>query len=305
MSVGGTERRGPEGGVRSPWSGRPAALLVLAAGLLLVVAVGTRGSPSGSVPVPSTAGIWETAFYALAGLMAGVGLVALPIALLLGRRRGGFYRKSTPRQLIALALTWLALLGGLFVYALLAHPAQVRLKPPPPLRSSTGGVTLPLPTAHAASGGPTVVLAVSLLVGIVLSVLVVLAPSALSHRRRADPPVAPQPEPPASLEMVDAAVEALGSEADPRRAVIAAYATMERLLDAAGSPRRAADAPTEHLERSLVHLGAAHSSARRLTDLFERARFSVHTIDEPVRQVAFEALAAVRRDLERPPEMAR
>jgi hypothetical protein len=100
------------------------------------------------------------------------------------------------------------------------------------------------------------------------------------------------------LGAVDAALEALDSDADPRRAVIAAYATMERLLGAAGSPRRAADAPTEHLERSLVLLGSGRSSARRLTELFERARFSVQAIDEQVRRSAVEALSAVRRDLE-------
>ena len=79
--------------------------------------------------------------------------------------------------------------------------------------------------------------------------------------------------------------------------MIAAYATMERLLAGAGSPRRPADAPTEHLERSLLLLGSGRASARRLTELFERARFSNQVIDEQVRRSAFEALAAVRRDL--------
>ena len=61
---------------------------------------------------------------------------------------------------------------------------------------------------------------------------------------------------------------------------------------------RLADAPTEHLERSLVLLGAGRSAARRLVELFQRARFSLQEIDEPVRQAALDALAAVRRDLE-------
>ena len=73
---------------------------------------------------------------------------------------------------------------------------------------------------------------------------------------------------------------------------------LERLLARAGSPRRAADAPTEHLARSLVLLGASQEAARRLTDLFQKARFSHHAIDEPVRQAAFEALSQVRHDLE-------
>ena len=54
---------------------------------------------------------------------------------------------------------------------------------------------------------------------------------------------------------------------------------------------------TTGLERSLLLLGSGRASARRLTELFERARFSNQVIDEQVRRSAFEALAAVRRDL--------
>jgi len=44
-----------------------------------------------------------------------------------------------------------------------------------------------------------------------------------------------------------------------------------------------------------VHVGRAH----RLTDLFERAKFSRHTIDQAMREEAVAALRAVRSDLMR------
>jgi hypothetical protein len=92
----------------------------------------------------------------------------------------------------------------------------------------------------------------------------------------------------------------LRSDPDVRRAIIAAYARMERALGAAGVPRRAAEAPFEYLERSLVELDASRDAAQRLTDLFERAKFSHHELGEPMRDEAIDALVAVRDDLRRP-----
>jgi hypothetical protein len=128
---------------------------------------------------------------------------------------------------------------------------------------------------------------------LVVGALVILAFVAVSRARRAqeEEDVAPED----ALEPVVAAgVEALESEQDPRRAVIQAYLAMERTLGEQGMPRRPAETPLEYLRRVLEELGAAAASARRLTSLFERAKFSRHTIDERMRQEALADLAELR-----------
>jgi hypothetical protein len=90
----------------------------------------------------------------------------------------------------------------------------------------------------------------------------------------------------------------LRAERDPRRAVIRAYSGMERTLGARGLPRHAYEAPFEYLERILSGVQASAHSVGRLTNLFERARFSEHTIDAQMKGEAIDALVALRGELE-------
>jgi Domain of unknown function (DUF4129) len=96
---------------------------------------------------------------------------------------------------------------------------------------------------------------------------------------------------------LDDSLDDLLAERDPRRAVIAAYARMERALGAAGVPRMPHEAPFEYVGRALRDLDVGERAVRRLTDLFERARFSTHEIDEPMRVEAIAALGRVRDEL--------
>jgi hypothetical protein len=89
----------------------------------------------------------------------------------------------------------------------------------------------------------------------------------------------------------------LFADGDPRHAVIAAYARMERALGAAGIPRAPHEAPFEYVDRVLLELEVGRRSVQRLTELYERARFSTHEIDEPMRAAAIGALAQVRDEL--------
>jgi len=97
--------------------------------------------------------------------------------------------------------------------------------------------------------------------------------------------------------MLDETLDDLERERDPRRAVIAAYARMERSLGAYGLPRRPWEAPLEYLGRVLTELTGSGTAARRLTALFERAKFSEHSIDAAMKQDAIAAVVAVRDDL--------
>jgi hypothetical protein len=103
---------------------------------------------------------------------------------------------------------------------------------------------------------------------------------------------------------VETTIDDLRREPDARRAVIAAYANMERVLAAHGLARRRHDAPREYLARVLGRLEVRESAIRTLTALFEYAKFSAHEIDSAMKDDAISALEAIRDDLRRSKELA-
>jgi hypothetical protein len=103
---------------------------------------------------------------------------------------------------------------------------------------------------------------------------------------------------------IETTIDDLRSERDPRRAVIAAYAVMERTLTAHGLARRRAETPMEYLGRILLDLNVRESAVRTLTELFEYAKFSRHEIDTVMKEQAIAALLAVRDDLQHGEELA-
>jgi hypothetical protein len=103
---------------------------------------------------------------------------------------------------------------------------------------------------------------------------------------------------------IETTIDDLRSERDARRAVIAAYALMERTLSAHGLARDRAEAPMEYLGRILRDLNVRDSAVRTLTELFEYAKFSRHEIDTVMKEQAIDALLAVRDDLQRGEELA-
>ena len=97
--------------------------------------------------------------------------------------------------------------------------------------------------------------------------------------------------------LLDDTLEDLHAERDPRKAIIGAYARMERLFATYGLPRRPNEAPMEYLDRTLGELRASASALRRLTALFQWAKFSHHEVDATMRSEAIEALTRVRDEL--------
>lgn len=97
--------------------------------------------------------------------------------------------------------------------------------------------------------------------------------------------------------VLDETLDDLRAEADPRRAVIAAYARLERALATQGFARRPSETPEELLSRLLGRLEVSDESIRRLTDLFERAKFSQHNVDSAMKDEAIAALQQVRDEL--------
>ncbi|MEP7105133.1 MAG: DUF4129 domain-containing protein, partial [Chloroflexota bacterium] len=98
-------------------------------------------------------------------------------------------------------------------------------------------------------------------------------------------------------EAVGDALDDLREDADPRRAVIQAYARMERVLAVHAVPRRPHETPEEFLVRALLELDIREPALRRLTELYEYARFSQHGVDDGMRSDALAALVAIREDL--------
>ena len=116
------------------------------------------------------------------------------------------------------------------------------------------------------------------------------------RKRAAREPLATTPAE-ALADVLAETLDDLRAESDPRRAVIAAYARMERALAAAGLPRHAAEAPEEYLERVLYEVELSRRAAGRLTALFAWARFSVHDVRPEMKDEAIETLEQVQQEL--------
>jgi NADH:ubiquinone oxidoreductase subunit 6 (subunit J) len=135
-----------------------------------------------------------------------------------------------------------------------------------------------------------------LVVGVlVVGIAAVGTVAAVRRRRRA---LAEAPVTEALSEVLAESLDDLESERDPRRAVIRAYAQMERVFAARGLPRRESEAPAEYLTRLLDAAGVSAHSIQRLTSLFARARFSTHEVDRGMKSEAIEALGGLRAEIE-------
>ncbi|HET7668254.1 MAG TPA: DUF4129 domain-containing protein [Mycobacterium sp.] len=85
---------------------------------------------------------------------------------------------------------------------------------------------------------------------------------------------------------------------EPREAIIACYAAMEReLTHVPGAAPLDCDTPSEVLARAVDRHALHATSATQLVELFEEARFSPHVMNEGHRDIAVEALRLVLAEL--------
>src|SRR5262245_19283209 len=133
----------------------------------------------------------------------------------------------------------------------------------------------------------------------IVAVLVLAAATAYVASVRRARPARDQSEPLAEelASALDDALDDLRAEADPRRAIIAAYARLERVLAANGIARHAFETSDEYLERVLHDLELRPEAIGRLTELFTQAKFSHHDVDSTMKDSAIEALEQVRDEL--------
>jgi hypothetical protein len=137
-----------------------------------------------------------------------------------------------------------------------------------------------------------------------IPVLVVLALAAagiaayvVASRRRRAPDAVEEHAAEQVADTLEDTLDDLRAEPDPRRAVIAAFARLERALTSSGLPRAPAETAEEYVARVLGRLDVDRQPVRALTDLFETAKFSQHEVDEAMREAAIAALVRIRDDL--------
>ena len=149
-----------------------------------------------------------------------------------------------------------------------------------------------------------------LIVGTVALLAMIVVGAVASARRRrvdasgivaADTPGSPSPAV-AAPALVRAAESGLAEVEDPdhepREAIIACYAAMERELSHfPGAIPQDFDTPTEVLARAVEHHALHIDTAVELVNLFEEARFSPHVMDESHRTSALRVLRLVLAEL--------
>jgi Domain of unknown function (DUF4129) len=269
--------------------------------LVSVVALASRGPLDGSAPVNASSA--RTPLSALFVLVAGAGLIGLG-AMTVVLRHGCRPRDGEPeRERTGLQVHWAWKLAAILIpfalgAALLAAAGLgVRILPAP-ARPVAALPTHRAVTTRAPGHGarsfelpswlPWTVLGILAVAALIGGWLILRRSRTLTDEPRRSPAV---------RAAVEAAISALDCTRDPRQAVIAAYAAMERTFAERDLGRRRPEAPREYLTRVLRASEAPADPAKTITGLFEEARFSTHPISENARGRTLAALSDLRGSL--------
>jgi hypothetical protein len=266
----------------------------LVAALLAVVGATARGplTTESRSADQTAAGIAVVPALVVLGAAVSAGLALLVLAGVPRRSEDEEQREMPPAPASLALRIAVVVVPILFVVALGAVAViAARHGDPRPRGTPSGLPALPADRSSPDSRGAW--MAAALVVGLALGAVAITALLLLDRRGRRAPGQS------RSLRAVRAAavedaLAALRAERDPRRAIIAAYARMERALADAGLGRRDPEAPREYLARVAGGLGDADRAATRLTALYEEARFSPHPLDGGMRAEAIAAFTALR-----------
>ena len=279
------------------------AALGIAVGLIGIVALASRST---SVPLAGALdprlGFRAVEVVGYVALFLGLALVPW-VFILRTRHRAqtrGLHRskqRTTPPAPAWAQAIGLVLLGGVAVaqvYVLLvilddilrAARAILDEQAADPGTAADGG------PSSLANGDPTT-LSVATLIVLAIAVVAVIF---VARWRRADEAFRDAIDPDREIrrQAAEMSLEAIAREPDPRRAIIAAYAAMERSLSRAGLGRIESEAPIEYLDRVLAGSTGADPEIRTVSHLFQVAKFSTHPVDEAMRSKAISALERIR-----------
>jgi hypothetical protein len=190
------------------------------------------------------------------------------------------------------------------------HGGTPSAPPPEPTTSQSAHATAPPPQQQHPQNNTGDMVGI-LLAAMVPMLLIIVAGSAIMARRRwkasmpstiVDDHIECPPAPERTESLVRAAELGLAEIGDlnrePREAIIACYATMEReLANVPGAAPQDFDTPTEVLVRAVEHHALHADHAVELVNLFEEARFSPHVMNERHREVAVQVLQLVLAEL--------
>lgn len=206
----------------------------------------------------------------------------------------------------AVIVAWLLLV---LVVSHLLSTHGVGQAPPPPATgaASPQNVNAPAPQRpHRQTGD---MFGILLAASVPTLLIIVTGTLVMSRRRRrgaaatvAGDPVETAVAPTRSESLARAAERGLAEMTDPsrepREAIIACYAAMEReLANVPGAVPQDFDTPTEVLARAVEHHALHADNAVQLVNLFAEARFSPHVMNEGHRDVAVRVLQLVLDEL--------
>jgi Domain of unknown function (DUF4129) len=306
-------------------TGRVAALVVL----MVIAAAALRGYLPGHEPAPRDQTMGSpAAFVAVVALLTvSIAIVALAVVVRLRDRRSGpasaghvstAFRGSGPRPTWR---TWLIGLGvlvaWLLIVALLARlggqhdigqlPTEPESSTPAP-GNGTDPPSQPAPDPPPPGTGPDVF---GYLAATTVALLLLLAAGTViaSHRQRrgayaystddsydhATPAAGPE----SLARAAEVGLAEIGDlSREPREAIIACYAAMEReLAHVPGAVPQDFDTPSEVLARAVEHHAMRADNATQLVELFAEARFSPHVMTERHREAAIRVLRLVLTEL--------
>ncbi|WP_197514575.1 DUF4129 domain-containing protein [Mycobacterium sp. E342] len=308
-----------------PGMDKPTGRAVALIALLLVLSAAVRGYlPS---PHPAARGEPTGSRAALIFVVATLGVtLALVMIAVIARLRDPRAAAPQAGQLSEMLGTgrgrpsWRVLLIGLAVIVawllivwtashLLASHDVGRAPPPPGSGAASPENANARPAQRHARNGDMFGI---LLAATVPMLLVIVTGTVVMSRRRwraaatcaaAADDHAESPAPPSRSESLARAAERGLAEMtdlsrEPREAIIACYAAMEReLANVPGAVPQDFDTPTEVLARAVEHRALHADNAVQLVNLFAEARFSPHVMNEAHRDMAVRVLQLVLDEL--------
>ena len=294
----GTSRTRPRAGRTdrtATW--RVAAVAVLLA--LTAAGLRSRGTFS-HAPDRALAGASGAVVATALTVTEGVALVAFVLVLAMARPRRK--PKADDDEPPRLPFPWwaktLAVLAAVAVMVtpfavLLTRKTRPRTAAPQARAGVLAGGGAPPRLPATAHGSPW-----PLLAGMLIALALLLALTAWSRRTRRRATGPPRDQGRLALgQSLAAGRAALAGPRDPRAAIIACYAAMERGFAAAGSAPAAADTPAEVLARATGAGLVRSGSAARMAGLFRRARYSSEPMTSADSAAAASALDQMQADL--------
>jgi hypothetical protein len=281
---------------------RTAAWRVAAVAVLLALtAAGLRSRGAFShAPDRVLAGASVSVLATALAATEGVALVAFALVLVMARPR----RKPRPEEdepprppfpwwakTLAVLASVAVMVTPLAILLTLRTRPRTAAQAHPGVLASGGAVPPRLPATAQGSPWP-------LIAGMLIALALLVALTVWSRHARRRPARPPGDQARLALgESLAAGRAALAGPRDPRAAIIACYAAMERGFAAAGSAPAAADTPAEVLARATGAGLVRSGSAVRMAGLFRLARYSSEPMTSADSAAAAAALDQMQADL--------